>query len=355
MPANQDSTDVNPLAGDLDFILGQVGEAWEQLRGARLFITGGTGFFGCWLLESFIRANRRLGLGASALVLTRDAAAFTRTAPHLAADPALSFHEGDIRDFTFPAGTFSHVIHGAATSAVDTFRRFDPLVTFDIVLEGTRRALEFAARRGAATFLLVGSGAVYGRQPAGMTHVPEDYTGAPYPASPAAALGESKRAAECLCALYGARGLETKIARCFSFVGPHLPLDLHYAAGNFIRDALAGGPIRVRGDGTPLRSYLYAADLAGWLWTILARGPAGRVYNVGSEDAVSVADLARAVAQSVGRQIAVEIEGQPAPGDPPERYVPSTERARRELGLVQTVALPDAIARTLAFHRLGNA
>lgn len=350
MPTDTNSAITNPLAGDLDLILGQVGELWERLRGARLFITGGTGFFGCWLLESFVRANRRFGLGASALVLTRDAAAFARKVPHLAADPALGFHAGDIRSFAFPAGEFSHVIHGAATSAVETFRRVDPLVTFDIVLEGTRRALELAAHCGAGTFLLVGSGAVYGRQPAGMTTIPEDYTGAPHPASPAAALGESKRAAECLCALYAAHGLETKIARCFSFLGPYLPLDLHYAAGNFIGDALAGGPIRVGGDGMPVRSYLYAADLTTWLWTILFKGVSCRVYNVGSEEGMTIAELADAVAKSCDGKIGVSIGGTPDPSAEPERYVPSTVRARRELGLAQTVPLPLAIARTLAFH-----
>src|SRR3989338_4961828 len=103
-----------------------------------------------------------------------------------------------------------------------------------------------------------------------MSRLPEEYFGAPYPADVKSAWGESKRAAEFICGYYADRyGLEIKIARCFSFVGPYLPLDIHYAVGNFIRDALKGGPLRIKGDGTPVRAYLYAADLAVWLWTIL--------------------------------------------------------------------------------------
>ncbi|MBI5191899.1 MAG: NAD-dependent epimerase/dehydratase family protein [Nitrospirae bacterium] len=341
----------NPLTGDLDYILTHTGGLWEDLRGKRLFITGGTGFFGCWLLESFAWANDNLDLNASAIVLTRNYDTFQKNAPHLAANPAIKFHIGDVRDFSFPEGEFSHIIHAAATSAIATFNNEDPLVKFDTIVEGTRHTLDFAVQCHARKFLYTSSGVVYGKQPSGMTHISEDYCGAPDPADPNSAWGEGKRAAEFLCAYYSSRyGIETKIARCFSFVGPHLPLDIHYAIGNFIRDALNGGPILVNGDGTPYRSYLYAADLAVWLWTILFNGESCRAYNVGSEDDITIADVADTVAKSFQKPIEVRIAKLPDADRPAERYVPLTKLAQINLGIRQVVDLRTAIERTIAHH-----
>jgi dTDP-glucose 4,6-dehydratase len=197
---------------------------------------------------------------------------------------------------------------------------------------------------------LTSSGAVYGRQPPDLSHTPEEYPGAPDALDPYSAYAEGKRVAETMAAVYHRRyGLPVKIARGFAFIGPYLPLDAHFAAGNFLRDGLRGGPVRIGGDGTPYRSYLYAADLAVWLWTLLFRGEPCRPYNVGGEEAVSIAELASCVAVYFG--VGVQIARAAVPGRPAERYVPSTRRAREELGLAEWISLPDAVARTARWHQ----
>jgi nucleoside-diphosphate-sugar epimerase len=336
---------------DLDHVLAHTRGIWDELRGKRLFITGGTGFFGCWLLETFASANKKLNLGASVTVLTRNPDAFKLKAPHLTADPAVELHQGDIRSFEFPTGKFSHIIHAAAESSTGPNAE-QTLTIFDTLVQGTRHVLDFAVACKAWKVLFTSSGAVYGRQPPELTHTPEDYPGAPDTMSPGSAYGEGKRAADLLCRLHAEEhGLQMKVARCFAFVGPHLPLDANYAVGNFIRDGLKGGPIRVEGDGTPFRSYLYAADLAIWLWTILFRGETCRPYNVGSEEALTIKSLAVQVAASFQPEPVVLIARTATPGQPAERYVPSTRRATSELNLQQTVYLKEGIARAIAWQQ----
>jgi dTDP-glucose 4,6-dehydratase len=339
----------NPLSRDLDLVLTQTAGLWDDLRGGRVLVTGGTGFFGCWILESLLWANDRLGLEVSVVVLTRSAAAFSVKAPHIASHAAVTLNEGDIRSFGWSSGSLSHVIHAGTDTSVPHTRE-DRLRVFDTIVDGTRRILEVAERAGAGRLLMTSTGAVYGRQPADVSHVPEEYAGAPDATCSKHAGAEAKRAAEMLCAIYAAGSLHTTIARGFAFLGPYLPLDSHLALGNFISAALDGKPIRIVGDGTPLRSYMYAADLAAWLWTILLRGGRGQAYNVGSEHAISIADMARAVATAAGGGSEVVIAGQ-ATGGPVERYVPSTRRARTELGVKVTVDFNEALTRTLEWYR----
>lgn len=341
---------VNPLATDLDHILSYTRDLWDELRGSHLFVTGGTGFFGGWLLESFLWANDLLNLDARITVLTRSTASFRTKAPHLAGHKIVSVIQGDVRTFEFPDIQFSHIIH-AATEASAKLNAENPLLMLDTIVEGTRHTLEFANACNTKKFLLTSSGAVYGKQPSDMTHIPEEYMGAPDTLSPASSYGEGKRMAEHLCALYANSSLEIKIARCFAFVGPFLPLDTHFAIGNFIRDGIDGGPIVIKGDGTPYRSYLYAADLVIWLWTILMRGESGYPYNVGSEESLSIMEVAERVSNGFKPKVQIERQEIPDPQKEVERYVPCTSRTRNQLGLGTFVDIDNAIARTIAFYQ----
>ena len=327
----------------------------------RIFITGGTGFFGKSILDYRLRHPGFLA-DAEITILSRDPAAFIAANPRLANQPGIRFISGDVRtfsttDFTdytdcptptthnpcnpcnpwFPSAHFDTVIH-AATAAVTTLSDDE---MYSTIVDGTRHVLEFAKSCGAKRILFTSSGAVYGPQTA-----PVDEETA---TNPTTAYGRGKLAAERLCVESGVPSL---IARCFAFTGPYLNRRIHYAIGNFIQDCLDGKDIVIKGDGTPLRSYLYADDLVEWLFAILDRGEPGRPYNVGSPEGLSIRKLAETVRATLGTKNEIQILGNPCnPCNPwlkpaPSTYVPIVTRAETELGLRVTVPLSEAIRKS---------
>jgi dTDP-glucose 4,6-dehydratase len=332
------------LRGVLDALKNSV----EPLNGGHIFLTGGTGFLGKWLIESFLHLNKVFALDARLTVLSRDPHSFLSSCPWFKEAFSLDVVQGDVRDYTVSHGTFDFIIH-AATDASTKLEQENPAEMHSVIVDGTRHVLDFAQRCSAKKMLYISSGAVYGAQPPTLSHIPESYEG-----SPTTSYGKGKKLAEQLCLEAAAGRFECVIARPFACVGPYLPLDAHFAIGNFMSDCLNNRPIMIKGDGTPLRSYLYAADLVEWLWTILLRGEHGRAYNMGSDDAISIFDLAHLVRQCAGTSNEIIIL-KPSPHSDaeisPSRYIPSIDRVRNELGLTPAVSLTDAIQQTLTWHK----
>jgi dTDP-glucose 4,6-dehydratase len=341
----------SPIADDLNHILSHTAPLWEELRDQRIFVTGGTGFFGCWLLESFTWANDQLQLNAKALVLSRNPEAFAQRAPHLYHHPAVQFLKGDIKDFAFPDGPFSHLIHSAVYRPTD-HEKPSGLSLVDEMISGTKRVLEFCVRAKIKKMLLVSTGAVYGEIPANMSAIPENCSNACDPADSSWAYHHGKRMAESLSVLYAKENrFEVQIARCFSFIGPYLQLERSFAVTDFIRDALSKRSITIKSDGSAVRSYLYMADLAIWLWAILFRGVSCRPYNVGSEFPITVRSIAESIAQESIPPLEVAALGKWSDGVAQDYYVPDTSRAQAEIGLSQTIPLSEAITKTMRWYR----
>lgn len=320
--------------------------AWRDLADRSIFITGGTGFVGKWLLATLLDANETLGLNCKITVLSRNPSAFLSSWPRMSGQ--VEWMCGDVREFAFGNKRFDVIVH----AATDVVAHSSPQDVFDTCMEGTRRVMALASQSGATKVLIVSSGAVYGPLPPGMTHVPETYMGGPDPLDAKSAYAEGKRVSEWIAAQEAKAGLEVKIARIFAVVGPHLPLDKHFAIGNFIRSALAGVEIVLEGDGTAHRSYLYAADMAAWLWAVLIRGHSARAYNVGGEESVSLLGLASRVSHELTSGAAqVRALRMPLSGQNPQHYVPSTQRIRAELGLAVPMLLDQALQRTASWYR----
>ena len=329
-------------------------DGWNTLRGQSVFVTGGTGFIGRWLLESFVCANRELGLDAKMTIVTRRAREFSSVIRNLGVTKNVTLLSGDLLKVEFPKKKFTHLIH-AGNSVPQAGTEIYLPEYFDVFTLGTKRVFDFARKSKVQRALYISSGAVYGPQPNELMYIPEDWLGGPDPTLVHSVYAEGKRAAESLCSIYnGVYGLPISIARCFALVGPHLPLDGSFAIGNFIKNAMAKLPIQITGDGTPLRSYLYSADLTVWLWSILFYGTPMRPYNVGSEKGISILALAELINEILENKQAIEFKNTKPANQlvgVGQRYIPSTQRVRKELGLVENTTLEQGIHKTVQWIR----
>lgn len=334
---------------DFHFVYSQTKTSWDKLQHKTILITGATGFFGKSMLQNFIYANNEKGLNIHIIALSRDPEKFISKHPEFKHE-RISWITGDVKDFEFPTLNIDFIIH-AATDVNTHLITNDPLSIYENIVAGTKHILELAKLKNTESVLYISSGAVYGKQPYNLTHVTEEFTGATNVYDKDASYGEGKRVAEMLCNIFNKQHqINVKIARCYSFVGPYLPLDGHFAIGNFINDIIHNRQIKIQGDGTPQRAYLYTADLMIWLLKILTEGKSCYPYNVGSDEAINLESLAHMINDYSQNNLGVEI-AQAKTSAPPAMYVPSIERAKNELGLKVYTNLKEAIERTFTFNR----
>lgn len=330
-------------------------ELLSPLRGQTILVTGGTGFMGCWIAEMLAALNDVQSFGVSMILLGRNTQRFRRVYPHLAARRDVALLQADIRNVVELPADVGWIIHAAGVPD-KRFHASNPLETMSTIAQGIA-ALVRATERCAnlKKVLNVSSGLVYGGQPAGLERIAENHVGAPVIGVAASAYAEAKRYAEAYCAsAQSQQRMPIVTARPFTFLGPYQPLEGPWAMNDFIREGLTSSMIRVMGDGSTVRSFMYGSDLAFWLLRILAEGTQGRIYNVGSPEGVALKDLAQRVAGFFSPRPEVKLNtGGGAVQS--SRFVPDVSLAVRTLGLSLRIPLDSAIERTIRWHRLcGN-
>lgn len=306
-----------------------------------LFLTGCTGFVGAWLLRALACLNDD-GFGIRATVLTRDAAAFARRHPQLVQNSWMRLLAGNVTHAAFDTGPVDFVVHGAAAVRPEALR--DAYAVMSDLTRGTQRVLDHAASAGARRVLLLSSGAVYGPLPAVESAYAEHL---PCIVSPADAYACGKVGMEALALAHArSRGLPAVIARMFAFVGPWLPD--HLAVAQILRMVGEEDVVTLSGDGRPVRSFLYGADMAVWLLTLLAHGEDGLICNVGSDEALELGALANMATDLLAPAKPVRTGSVPADAAR-SRYVPDIGLARRRFGLEPWTPLPTGLSRHFAW------
>jgi UDP-glucuronate decarboxylase len=292
------------IAEDVLLLLERSAISVEDFRGKTVLVTGGTGFFGVWMLSSLIAIKSRLGGDLKIAALSRNPKKFLDEHPTHHFNSQIDFISGDVKTFRISGFRVNLLIHMAATNASETFYGQDQLSKIDMLYLGTKNVLEQCGD-SLEKVVFTSSGVAYGVNTSEFISE-DDWTG-PDTRDAGSALAIGKMSAEYLVSYYAEKlGYRYSIARCFAFAGQYLPMDLHYAFGNFILDAICSRDIIIQGDGKDERSYLYIGDAVAWLLRLLIH-PYNDIFNVGSQNALDMNTLASKIALRSNLPIKVSI------------------------------------------------
>ncbi|TXJ53100.1 NAD-dependent epimerase/dehydratase family protein [Brachyspira aalborgi] len=311
----------------------------SKLNNSNILITGGTGLFGKSILDALIFMHNFYEFKIT--VLSRNKNNFLFNYPKYNLE-FINFISGDIRNFDCKRQDFDYIIH-AATPASAKLEEENPKEMYSVILEGTKNIINIAKNMNVKKLLFTSSGAVYGEQYQSIKSFKEDYQGIPI-----TYYGKAKKISE---NIFLNSNINVSIARCFAVTGPYLNLNIHFAIGNFIKDAIENRDIIINGDGRPLRSYLYTADLVIWLLAILLKSENKSIYNVGGRNGISIYDLAKKVSKQVNNYTGkVDILTKSNYNYPTPKYIPNNKKIIKELGVKENYTLDEAIKRTIDWN-----
>ncbi len=362
-----DVTAAQVVARDLADICRRLESEFSAMQGRTLFISGGAGFLGYYLVQSVLHWNRTHDGAAEIKVIAGDN--YVRGVPDwlttLAEDPSLTVLRHDItRPLPDDLGPIDYVIH-AASIASPIYYRKHPIETMDANVNGVRLLLERCRAQQVAGhpisgFLYFSTSEIYGDPPRDQIPTPEDYRGNVSCTGPRACYDESKRFGETLCVNFARQySMPIASARPFNNYGPGLKISDRRVVPDFARDLFAGKDLVLLSDGTPTRTFCYVADAIVGYYKILVRGRAGEAYNIGNE-APEISMLGLAERLAAGARQLFGYDGKVvrnSSGDPdyltdnPRRRCPIIAKARQDLDFEPEVPLEEGLRRTLVWYR----
>jgi nucleoside-diphosphate-sugar epimerase len=331
-------------------LLPRLHQCFTDIDGARILLTGGTGFVGKWMLQTAKIAQENSATKIEIVIPTRRLSSdHVQTAIAIGC-PHVSWIEADFINDQPDFGHIDMIIH-AATPASAELNESNPIDMTRINTQSMQAALKFAENR--VPFLFTSSGAVYGNQPQSVAHISE-MQDRPF-SELTSAYAKGKQLAESMCLQAAKEGSCTPvIARLFAFSGHYLPRDTHFAIGNFVQNVIDRKPIHINSDGQARRSYLYGADMAIWLWSALAKRSSPHPLHIGSEHSVSILELAQAVARVSTTELnfvpEIKVANPSANSEKFHQYIPSNSATKSYLNVQEWTSLETGIALMIRDH-----
>jgi UDP-glucuronate decarboxylase len=277
---------------DLHYITNDKSIAWEDLRGKTFLISGASGFLPAYMVETllFLNETRDLNIKIVALVRNKERA-YKRFADYQNRTD-LKFVVQNVCDSINIEDSVDYIIH-AASQASPKYYGSDPVGTLSANVLGTYNLLEFAREKQPHGFLYFSSGEVYGEVTEEQIPTEENMYGYMDPLNVRSCYGESKRMGETICISYMHQyGIPIKIVRPFHTYGPGMQLDDGRVFADFVSDVVNKKDIVMKSDGSAVRAFCYLADAVQGFFTVLLKGKVGAAYNIGSDSAISILELA---------------------------------------------------------------
>jgi len=311
------------------------------LQNSEILVTGGTGFFGKWIVEIVTYLNDNLDFNIKLYLVARNNSSYINKIIENRDD--IFFIKNDVRNLRGMPSTIEYIIHASATPD-NSIHMSNPIEVMDTISQGTKQVLDIAlGLDNIKKILNISSGQVYGILSSNM--ISETNIGILDTNSINSIYPEAKRYSETLSIAYKSLyKLPVVQVRPFSFVGPHMGLEKPWAINNFIKDAIKFKKIKILGNGKPIRSYMYPTDMAWWLLNMLVDSKNGVVYNLGSPEGISLEELALKIKNKIGTDVNIEILNM---NNEASVFVPDESLVKDNLDLDIKVGIDEALDKTI--------
>jgi dTDP-glucose 4,6-dehydratase len=306
---------------------------------ARYLVTGGAGFIGSHLCESF------LGQGHEVLCMDNYSTGAKQNIGSFLKNPRFRFIDHNVSRYIEVPEPLDYILHFASPASPVDYLDL-PIPTLKVGALGTHNTLGLAKAKN-AVYLLASTSEVYGDPQ--VRPQSEEYWGNVNPIGPRGVYDEAKRFAEAMTMAYHRyHGLNTRIVRIFNTYGPRMRVRDGRVVPNFIMQALKGEPLTVYGQGQQTRSFQYVDDLVAGLNKLL-KADHHLPVNLGNPHEMTVLDFAKIIIELTGSKS--EIVFKPLPEDDPQVRQPDITKAKNILKWEPTVKLEEGLLKTIEYFR----